>query len=122
MASVSASQSFRYARLGGPVLSSMNRISPFGKALEQRGRTEAAAVIGLSSAVGASPDLDAVAVHPLPAQERILDAFLRMQPDSDLVPKIVNGLIANQRQGRWGNVQENAFILQALKRYFATRE
>ncbi|WP_370325103.1 alpha-2-macroglobulin family protein [Euzebya sp.] len=52
----------------------------------------------------------------------ILDAYLAVQPGSDLVPKIVNGLIANQRQGRWENVQENAFILLALKRYFDTFE
>ena len=52
----------------------------------------------------------------------ILDAFLAMRPDDELVPKIVNGLIANQRQGRWGNVQENSFILLALKRYFDTFE
>lgn len=52
----------------------------------------------------------------------ILDAHLRMQPRSDLIPKIVNGLIAYQKRGRWGNVQENAFILLALRRYFATAE
>ena len=52
----------------------------------------------------------------------VLDAFLDQQPGSDLVPKIVNGLIANQKQGRWNNVQENAFILLALKRYFDTFE
>ncbi|WP_108665957.1 alpha-2-macroglobulin family protein [Euzebya rosea] len=52
----------------------------------------------------------------------VLDAYLDQQPDSDLVPKIVNGLIANQKQGRWDNVQENAFVLLALKRYFDTFE
>lgn len=52
----------------------------------------------------------------------VLDAYLRKAPDSDLVLKIVNGLIANQRQGRWGNVQENSFILLALGRYFETFE
>jgi alpha-2-macroglobulin len=52
----------------------------------------------------------------------VLDAFLRMQPDNGLIPKIVNGLIANQKQGRWDNVQENAFILLALEQYFATAE
>ena len=52
----------------------------------------------------------------------VLDAFIDQQPDSDLIPKIVNGLIANQKQGRWDNVQENAFVLLALKRYFDTFE
>ena len=32
------------------------------------------------------------------------------------------GLIGNQTKGRWGNVQENGFILVALQRYFATFE
>ncbi len=52
----------------------------------------------------------------------VLTALLEMRPDSTLIPKIVSGLIANQRQGRWDNVQENAFILLALKRYFDTFE
>src|SRR5690606_26380825 len=33
-------------------------------------------------------------------------------------PKAVRGLLAGQRQGRWDNVQENSFILLALKHYF----
>ena len=52
----------------------------------------------------------------------VLDALIAVQPDSDLIPKIVTGLIGNQLQGRWDNVQENAFILLALKRYFDTFE
>ncbi len=52
----------------------------------------------------------------------ILDALLDRRPDSDLIVKVVNGLLANQRQGRWTNVQENAFILLAVKRYFDTFE
>lgn len=52
----------------------------------------------------------------------ILDALLTRRPDSDLIVKVVNGLIANQKRGRWGNVQENSFILVAMKRYFEARE
>ena len=52
----------------------------------------------------------------------ILDAMIEMDPDNDLIPKIVAGLIANQRQGRWNNAQENAFILLALNNYFDTFE
>lgn len=52
----------------------------------------------------------------------VLDALLTRRPDSDLIVKVVNGLIANQKQGRWDNVQENSFILVALKRYFEARE
>jgi len=52
----------------------------------------------------------------------VLDAMITMDPSSDLIPKIVAGLIGNQVKGRWGNVQENAFILLALNDYFDTFE
>ena len=52
----------------------------------------------------------------------ILDAMLLEDPGNDLIPKIVTGLIGNQRRGRWNNSQENAFILLALNNYFDTFE
>ena len=52
----------------------------------------------------------------------VLDALIANAPDSDLVPKVVAGLLANKVKGRWNNVQENAFILLALKSYFDTYE
>jgi hypothetical protein len=52
----------------------------------------------------------------------ILDSLIAVRPDSDLIPKVVNGLLAGQTQGRWDNVQENSFILLALKRYFDAYE
>ncbi len=52
----------------------------------------------------------------------VLDALITMAPDSDLVPKVVAGLLANQVKGRWNNVQENSFILLALDSYFETFE
>ncbi len=52
----------------------------------------------------------------------LLEALIGDQPQSDLIPKIVKGLQANKVQGRWGNTQENAFILLALDRYFNTYE
>ncbi len=52
----------------------------------------------------------------------ILDALITKRPASDLIPKVVQGLIANQVKGRWNNVQENGFILLALERYFETFE
>ena len=52
----------------------------------------------------------------------VLDALIANSPDSDLIPKVVAGLLANQVKGRWNNVQENAFILLALKSYFDTFE
>ncbi|MGB8858357.1 MAG: alpha-2-macroglobulin family protein [Ilumatobacteraceae bacterium] len=48
----------------------------------------------------------------------VLDALIANAPDSDLIPKVVTGLLANKVKGRWNNVQENSFILLALKSYF----
>ena len=52
----------------------------------------------------------------------VLDALIANTPDSDLIPKVVTGLMASQQKGRWENVQENSFILLALKSYFDTFE
>ena len=52
----------------------------------------------------------------------VLDALVTMAPESDLVAKVVAGLLANRVKGRWSNVQENSFILLALNRYFDTFE
>lgn len=52
----------------------------------------------------------------------ILEALIGDQPSSDLIPKVVRGLLANRTAGRWDNTQENVFILLALDRYFATYE
>ena len=48
----------------------------------------------------------------------ILEALIADQPESDLIPKLVQGLLAHRTRGRWGNTQENVFILLALDRYF----
>ncbi|HEU4507976.1 MAG TPA: alpha-2-macroglobulin family protein [Pyrinomonadaceae bacterium] len=52
----------------------------------------------------------------------ILEALIMDQPSSDLIPKIVRGLLAHRTRGRWENTQENVFILLALDRYFNTFE
>ncbi|HVF48452.1 MAG TPA: alpha-2-macroglobulin family protein [Pyrinomonadaceae bacterium] len=52
----------------------------------------------------------------------ILEALIGDRPASDLIPKIVRGLLAHRTAGRWSNTQENAFILLALDRYFGTYE
>ncbi len=52
----------------------------------------------------------------------LLDAMIADNPDYDLIPKLVNGLLAHRTKGRWSNTQENVFILLALDRYFNTFE
>jgi uncharacterized protein YfaS (alpha-2-macroglobulin family) len=52
----------------------------------------------------------------------LLDTLIADDPESDLIPKLVNGLLAHQTRGRWRNTQENVFVLLALDRYFNTYE
>jgi uncharacterized protein YfaS (alpha-2-macroglobulin family) len=52
----------------------------------------------------------------------LLDALILDSPQNDLIPKVVNGLLAHRTKGRWYNTQENVFVLLALDRYFKTFE
>ncbi len=52
----------------------------------------------------------------------LLDALIEDNPQSDLIPKLVNGLLLHRTKGRWGNTQENVFVLLTLDRYFNTYE
>jgi uncharacterized protein YfaS (alpha-2-macroglobulin family) len=52
----------------------------------------------------------------------ILESLIKDDPKNDLIPKVVRGLLAHRTRGRWGNTQENAFVLLALDQYFATYE
>ena len=52
----------------------------------------------------------------------VLDALIANSPQSDLVEKVVAGLLAHRVKGRWNNAQENTFVLLALKRYYDTYE
>lgn len=52
----------------------------------------------------------------------LLEALITAEPSSDLIPKLVNGLLAHRKAGRWLNTQENVFILLAMDAYFRTYE
>jgi hypothetical protein len=52
----------------------------------------------------------------------ILESLIGDDPKSDLIPKIVRGLLGHRKAGRWENTQENAFVLLALDRYFDVYE
>ncbi|MFN2113687.1 MAG: Ig-like domain-containing protein [Anaerolineales bacterium] len=52
----------------------------------------------------------------------MLDTLIADDPESDLIPKLVNGLLAHRTRGRWSSTQENVFVLLALDRYFNTFE
>jgi uncharacterized protein YfaS (alpha-2-macroglobulin family) len=52
----------------------------------------------------------------------LLDAFFDDRPQSDVIPKIVAGLLADRKRGRWYTTQENVFVLLGLDRYFQAVE
>ena len=52
----------------------------------------------------------------------LLDALIQVSPKSDLIPKLVRGLLAHRVRGRWSSTQENAFVLLAMDRYFKKYE
>ena len=52
----------------------------------------------------------------------LLESLVDDRPDSDVIPKLVAGLLAHRKRGRWYNTQENVFILLALDRYFQKYE
>lgn len=52
----------------------------------------------------------------------LLEALIEVRPRHDIVPKLVRGLLDHRVAGRWGNTQENAFVLLAMDRYFAVYE
>ncbi len=52
----------------------------------------------------------------------LLEALILDSPKSDLIPKLVRGLLGHRTKGRWLNTQENVFVLLAMDRYFNTYE
>lgn len=52
----------------------------------------------------------------------MLESLIQEQKDSDIIPKLVTGLLAHRKAGRWISTQENAFALLALDLYFRTYE
>jgi uncharacterized protein YfaS (alpha-2-macroglobulin family) len=48
----------------------------------------------------------------------VLESLIAEQPQSDLIPKLVMGLLGHAKAGRWENTQENVFVLFALDLYF----
>ncbi|HPY40060.1 MAG TPA: alpha-2-macroglobulin family protein, partial [Thiolinea sp.] len=52
----------------------------------------------------------------------VLEALIKAQPKSDLIPKLVKGIQTERTQGHWGTTQANAFILLGLDKYFQQYE
>ncbi len=52
----------------------------------------------------------------------VLAGLIAVDPDHYLIEKVARGLMAHRTRGRWGNTQENVFILKALRAYFDAYE
>lgn len=52
----------------------------------------------------------------------LLEGLLKAEPNNDLIPKLVRGLLDHRTKGAWANTQENVFILLALDKYFQAYE
>eukprot|EP01087_Luapelamoeba_hula_P013237 TRINITY_DN3787_c0_g1_i1.p1 TRINITY_DN3787_c0_g1~~TRINITY_DN3787_c0_g1_i1.p1 ORF type:complete len:2377 (+),score=374.53 TRINITY_DN3787_c0_g1_i1:45-7175(+) len=48
----------------------------------------------------------------------LLTALIEVDSKNPLIPKLLRGLFAHNRKGRWNNTQENVWALLALRRYF----
>ena len=78
---------------------------------------------GAAHFVSSYGDGDYVMLHSDRRDDGILlDSLIIDQPNNDLIPKLVRGLLSGRTAGRWANTQENVFILMALDRYFNTYE
>jgi uncharacterized protein YfaS (alpha-2-macroglobulin family) len=104
--------------LSGDV-SSQTQVAAIRKHLNNHATEEAATATFVSS----YGDSDYLLLHSDRRTDGvILEALIKDQPENDLIPKVVRGLLAHRKAGRWENTQENAFVLLALDKYFATYE
>jgi alpha-2-macroglobulin len=82
--------------------------------------TETAATATFATSYGES---DHLLLHSSRRSDAVvLEALIAADPRSDLIPKTARGLLAHRTRGRWQGPQENAWVLLALERYFATYE
>jgi uncharacterized protein YfaS (alpha-2-macroglobulin family) len=51
-----------------------------------------------------------------------LGALVRHAPDDPLIPRLVRGLMAARKDGRWDDTQENAVAMEALVEYYRRYE
>jgi uncharacterized protein YfaS (alpha-2-macroglobulin family) len=106
-----------------PVLSGDAKSSAEVEAIRRHLNNRATETAGAAHFADSYSDGDYVLLHSnRRADGVILEALIKDQPQSDLIPKIVRGLLGHRTAGRWENTQENVFILLALDRYFNTYE
>lgn len=80
------------------------------------GATETAGAATFATSYG--EDAYVIATSDRRTDAVVLDALISQTPESDLIPKVVAGILGNQRAGHWNSAQDDAFVLVALHRYF----
>jgi uncharacterized protein YfaS (alpha-2-macroglobulin family) len=106
-----------------PVLSSDVASSAQVEAIRRHLNNRVTATAGAAHFADSYSDSDYTILHSdRRANGVLLDALIGDQPQSDLIPKLVRGLLGGRKRGRWMNTQENVFILLALDRYFNAYE
>ena len=92
-------------------------------AVERAIQNRAVETPGAANFVSSYDDQDYVMLHSNRRTDAVLlDALLVETPESDLIPKVLAGLMNGRKNGRWDNTQENVFVLLAMDRYFNTFE
>ena len=92
-------------------------------AIERNIQNHAVETPGAANFITSYDDQDYVMLHSNRRTDAVvLDALIEETPESDLIPKVVAGLMNGRKNGRWSNTQENVFVLLAMDRYFNTFE
>ena len=92
-------------------------------AIDRNIQNRAVETPGAANFITSYDDQDYVMLHSNRRTDAvILDALIVETPASDLIPKVVAGLMNGRTNGRWSNTQENVFVLLAMDRYFNTYE
>ncbi len=106
-----------------PVLSESQQHERTVKQIRQRLNNAVAEQAGTAHFVTSYSDGAHVLLHSRRRVDGLLlEGLIGDQPRSDLIPKLVRGLLAHRTKGRWANTQESAWVLLGLDRYFNTFE
>ena len=51
-----------------------------------------------------------------------MEALIKCDPKNSIIPKLVKGILAGRKRGRWNNTQDNCFALISILIYYRTYE
>ncbi|AKU98986.1 hypothetical protein AKJ09_05650 [Labilithrix luteola] len=106
-----------------PILSQDKASAADNEAIRRHVQNRVTETAGAAHFVSGYKDADWLLLHSdRRADGVLLESMIGDQPQSSVIPKLVKGLLGHRKAGHWTNTQENAFVLLALDRYFATYE